>query len=66
MMDPWDKAAEIGRAIETANDPHDRAVLSNLQKLWIALGNEEGLLSDRQLMDQRENLYRLHAQFLPR
>jgi hypothetical protein len=65
-VDPWEKAAECGRAMEAANDPHKRAVLGNLQKLWIALGNEEGLLNDQQLMGQRENLYRLHAQFLPR
>ena len=66
QMDPWDKAAECGRAIEAANDPHERAVLSNLLRLWIALGNEEGLLNDQQLIAQRENLYRLHAQFFPR
>jgi hypothetical protein len=66
QVNPWDKAAECGRAIEAAKDPHRRAVLGNLQKLWIALGNEESLLADQHLMERCEGLYRLHAQFLPR
>jgi hypothetical protein len=64
QVDPWEKAAEIGRAIRAAKDPHRRAVLSNLQKLWITLGNEEGFLPEGYLVKQTENVCRLHAEFL--
>ena len=46
QVDPWQKALECARAIGAAKDPHDRAVLGNLQKLWVALGNEARLLMD--------------------
>jgi hypothetical protein len=38
-------------AIQGTIDPHRRAVLTNLQKLWIALANERGFLTDEQVAD---------------
>jgi hypothetical protein len=64
QVDPWEKALECGRAIYAAKDPQDRAVLSNLQKLWVALGNEARLLMDQQILNMAEDLNRLHAQVL--
>jgi hypothetical protein len=40
MIDPWDKAAECDRALETCSDEGRMLVLVNLRELWIAIGNE--------------------------
>ena len=44
-VDPWEMAAECGRAVQTVTDPQRRAILSNLQDLWIALANESSVRS---------------------
>jgi hypothetical protein len=62
-VNAWEMAAECARAVEASNDPERRAVLGNLQKLWIALGNKEQLLSEQQVLKETEGLYVLHAQF---
>jgi hypothetical protein len=42
-VDPWEKATECARAVKTVTDPQRRAILSNLQDLWIALANESSV-----------------------
>jgi hypothetical protein len=42
-VDPWEKATECARAVKTITDPQRRAILSNLQDLWIALANESSV-----------------------
>jgi hypothetical protein len=61
-IDPWEKAAECARAIQGTIDPHRRAVLTNLQKLWIALANERGFLTDEQVADEAEKIGRLQVE----
>jgi hypothetical protein len=36
-IDPWEKAAECALAIQISIDPNRKAVLTNLQQMWIAL-----------------------------
>jgi hypothetical protein len=40
QVDPWEKAAECARAIQISHDPHRKAVLNNLQQMWVALATE--------------------------
>ena len=44
-VDPWEMATECGRAVQTVTDPQRRAILTNLQDLWIALANESSMRS---------------------
>jgi hypothetical protein len=41
MIDPWNKAEECERALATCTNKERRRVLTNLQELWIAVGNEK-------------------------
>jgi hypothetical protein len=61
-IDPWEKAAECARAIQRTVDPHRRAVLTNLQKLWIALANERDFLTEEQVADEAEKIGRLQVE----
>jgi hypothetical protein len=56
----WDKAAECARAIEAADDPIQREMLTHLQTLWINLANESPLLGDK-LDEQIEAISSIHA-----
>ena len=61
-IDPWEKAAECARAIQATIDPHRRAVLTNLQKLWIALANEREFLTEEEVADEAEKIGRLQVE----
>ncbi len=61
VVDPWEKAAECARAIQATIDPHRRAILTNLQKLWIALANERDFLTEEQMADEAERIGRLQV-----
>lgn len=61
-IDPWEKAAECARAMQRTVDPHRRAVLTNLQKLWIALANERDFLTEEQVADEAEKIGRLQVE----
>jgi hypothetical protein len=61
-IDPWEKAAECARAIQRTIDPHRRTVLTNLQKLWIALANERDFLTEEQVADEAEKIGRLQVE----
>ena len=55
------EAAECARAIQISHDPHRKAVLSNLQQMWIALANERAFLSPERLAREAESIGRLHC-----
>ena len=57
-------AAECARAIEGSEDATLRAIFGTLQKLWIELGEKEGLLSDQEVLKETEDLYAMHTEFL--
>jgi hypothetical protein len=61
-VEPWEKAAECARAIQATVDPQRRAVLANLQTLWIALANQSGWMSAEQLAREAETIGRLHVE----
>jgi len=63
QVDPWEKAAECARAIQISMDPHRKAVLINLQQMWIGLGNQRDLLTQDELAREVENIGRLHVRF---
>jgi hypothetical protein len=61
-VDPWEKAAECARAIQMSFDPHRKAVLLNLQQMWIALANERNLLTEEELAREAEHIGHLQVQ----
>ena len=63
-VDVWEMAAECARAVEGSEDATRRAVFGSLQKLWIELGEKEGLLSDQEVLKETEDLYAMHSDFL--
>jgi hypothetical protein len=63
QVDPWEKAADCARAIEISIDPHQKAVLSNLQQMWIALGNRRNFLNQHELAREVDKIGRLHCIF---
>jgi hypothetical protein len=60
QVDPWEKAAECARAIQISHDPHRKAVLNNLQQMWVALATERSFLSPERLAREVEAIGRLH------
>ena len=63
QVDPWEKAADCARAIQICIDPHRKAVLINLQQMWIALGNQREFLTEEELAREVEMIGRLHLKF---
>jgi hypothetical protein len=63
QIDPWEKAAECARAIQISIDPHRKAVLADLEQMWIALGNQRNFLTQEELAREAETISRLHATF---
>ena len=61
-VNPWDKAADCARAAQAAGDPERRAIFTNLQQLWVALGNESGLMTALELANEAERISRLQAE----
>jgi hypothetical protein len=56
QVDPWEKAAECARAIEISLDPLRKAVLSDLQHMWIALGNQRNFLTQDELAEEADKI----------
>jgi hypothetical protein len=63
-VDPWERAAECERSLATA-DPNQRSMLEKLRDLWIALGNEQSLVSADQVGKEIEAISRIHADMIP-
>jgi hypothetical protein len=63
QVDPWEKAAECARAIQISTDPLRKGVLTNLEQMWIALGNRRNLLTPEERTREAEKISRLHALF---
>jgi len=62
-VDPWEKAADCARAIQISIDPHRKAVLINLQQMWIGLGNQREFLTQEELAREAETIGRLQFKF---
>ena len=63
QVDPWEKAAECARAIQISIDPHRKAALTNLQHMWIGLGNQRDFLTQEELARETEKIGRLQVRF---
>jgi hypothetical protein len=61
-VDPFDKAADCVRSLQTTQDPERRFVLSKLRDLWIAIGNERSLMTDDDLANDIERLRRVQSE----
>jgi hypothetical protein len=61
-VDPFDKASDCARSLQTTQDPERRFVLSKLRDLWIAIGNERSLMTDDELANDIERLRRVHSE----
>jgi hypothetical protein len=59
-IDPWEKAADCERAIQSAADPQQKTILKNLRYLWIALANESECMSADEFARESETIGRLH------
>ena len=64
-IDPWEKAADCERAIKSAADCEQRALLTNLRDLWITLGSQCELMSTDEMAQEAEAIGRLHADLYP-
>ena len=60
-IDPWEKAAECGRASQPAADPQQKTILTILRYLWIALANESECMSPDEFAHESETIGRLHV-----
>jgi hypothetical protein len=61
-VDPWEKAADCARTAQKIGDPERRAIFTNLQQLWVALGNESGLMTAQEIANEAERIGRLQAE----
>jgi hypothetical protein len=62
QTDPWERAADCARAMKLTTDAHQREVFSNLQKLWVALGNEQAIIDDAEVAKEAEAMGMLHVE----
>jgi hypothetical protein len=62
MVDPWEKAAECERAIETATNRGQRTALTYLRELWIALGKQRAFLNADDMAGEIEAVGRLQVE----
>ena len=60
--DAWEKAAACVRAIETAADSQDQAVLTSLRDLWISLGNARNFMSANEFAKEVARIGRVHRE----
>ena len=58
-IDPWEKATECERCLQVVDDPQRRAIFANLRDLWVALGNEESLMTLAELAKEIDTIARL-------
>ena len=63
-MDPWQRAVECARALESTNDPEQRLTLAHLQRIWITLGNEQTFMTKAELAEEVRAIDWLHLQFV--
>jgi hypothetical protein len=58
-IDPWDRAAECGRAIGLCTDRERKLVLTHLRDYWLALGNEKagGVVDWRTCAEEADRLH---------
>jgi len=62
-VDPWEKAADCERALDAAADPDRHAMLERVRDLWIALGNEQSLMTDEELAEGVQAINRMHVEW---
>jgi hypothetical protein len=62
-VDPWEKAADCERALQAAVDPNRNAMLEKVRDLWIALGNEQSLMTDEDLAESVQAISRMHVEW---
>ena len=65
-VDPFDRAAECERALQTTQDPERRFVLIKLRDQWIAVGNERSLMTDDEIAHDIERLGRIQSELIDR
>jgi hypothetical protein len=63
-IDPVEKAAECERALAIVSDAPRRALLENLQALWIELLHVRAFLSESDFAQQLEAVGKIHARLL--
>jgi len=63
-VDPWEKAADCERALDAAADPDRHAMLERVRDLWIALGNEQSLMTDEELAEGVQAINRMHVEWI--
>jgi hypothetical protein len=64
QFDPWGKAAECERAIETVADPERRVILNSLRSVWVALGNKQSLFNGPGRAGQLSTIAQIHTELM--
>ena len=54
QIDPWERAAECERALQTADDPTRREILTDVRKLWMGLANARSFFTKAEFDEQVE------------
>jgi len=64
QIDPWERAAECERALQTANDPTRREILTDVRKLWMGLANARSFFTKAEFDEQVEAINRIHTELI--
>jgi hypothetical protein len=64
QIDPWERAAECERALQTANDPARREILTDVRKLWMGLANARSFFTKAEFDEQVEAINRVHTELI--
>jgi len=64
QIDPWERAAECERALQTANDPTRREILTDVRDLWIGLANARNFLTGAEFDQQIKTLDSIQADLI--
>ena len=64
QMDPWERAAECERYLQTEVDLTRREILANVRDLWIGLANARNLLTGAEFDQQIKTLDSIQADLI--
>ena len=64
QIDPWERAAECERALQAANDPTRREILTDVRDLWIGLANARNFPTGAEFGQQVETLNGIQADLI--
>ena len=64
QMDPWERAAECERYLQTEVDSTRREIFTNVRDLWIGLANARNFLTGAEFDQQIKTLDSIQADLI--